>query len=263
MDWTQVLVLGLVQGLTEFLPISSSAHLVLVPVVAHWPDQGLAFDVAVHVGSLGAVVSYFRVELAGIWRDWRRSLVERRPVGDSRLAWYVVVATVPISVGGLVVSLLGVEIRSPMVIAVATIAFGLLLWWADRRGGERDEHALGLRDAVVVGLAQTLALIPGTSRSGITITAALAVGMSREGAARFSFLLSIPAIALAGAAKTVEAIASEDAAGLAAMLAGAVIAGVSAYLCIAAFLRLVARIGLTPFVLYRLVLGAVLIGVYV
>ena len=175
----------------------------------------------------------------------------------------MVVATVPISVGGLVVSLLGVEIRSPMVIAVATIAFGLLLWWADRRGGERDEHALGLRDAVVVGLAQTLALIPGTSRSGITITAALAVGMSREGAARFSFLLSIPAIALAGAAKTVEAIASEDAAGLAAMLAGAVIAGVSAYLCIAAFLRLVARIGLTPFVLYRLVLGAVLIGVYV
>ncbi len=264
MDWIQVLVLAVVQGLTEFLPISSSAHLVLIPVFADWPDQGLAFDVAVHVGTLAAVVSYFRAELAAMGRDWRRSLVQGRPVGDSRLAWYVGVGTVPIALVGALLWLVDPEaLRAPRLIAAATIGFALLLWWADRAGGgDRDEREVGLRDALVVGLAQAFALIPGTSRSGVTITAALAVGMSREGAARFSFLLSVPAIALAGAAKTVEAIAVGDAASLAAMLAGALLAWVSAYLCIGAFLRLVARIGMTPFVVYRLALGAVLLGVY-
>jgi undecaprenyl-diphosphatase len=264
MDWVQVVVLALAQGLTEFLPVSSSAHLILVPIVADWPDQGLAFDVAVHVGTLGAVISYFRTELRAMASDWVRSLRERRDVGDSRLVWYVGFATVPVGLAGLLGAALGDEaLRSPLVIAAATIVFGLLLWWADRHGGgDRDEHSLGLRDAMVIGAAQALALIPGTSRSGITMTAGLFLGMSREGAARFSFLLSIPVIVLAGAVKGLEAFSDPGPSGLVATLTGAVLAWLAAYLGIGAFLRLVARIGLMPCVVYRLALGALLLTVY-
>jgi len=260
MDAGHVLSLSLVQGLTEFLPVSSSAHLILFPVLLGWSDQGLAFDVAVHVGTLAAVIGYFRGDLARLGGDWARSLRERRTIGDSRLAWGVLLGTVPVAAGGLLVEVLaGDALRAPVVIAVTTVLFGVLLWWADRSGRRaRDEHSLDWRDVLLIGLAQALALIPGTSRAGVTITAGLALGLTRSGAARFSFLLSIPVIVLAGTVKALEALAGTITVSWSALLSGALIAAVSAWLTIHFFLKLVERIGLLPFVIYRLVLGAIL-----
>ncbi len=261
MDWLQIVVLALVQGITEFLPVSSSAHLILVPVLTGWPDQGLAFDVAVHLGTLAAVVWYFRHTLARITCDWLASLRQRREVGESGLAWAVIVGTVPAVVfGGLFKDLIEAHLRGPLVIAATTIVFGLLLGWADVHGRRaRSEYSLTLRDVILIGLAQALALVPGTSRSGITITAGLLLGLTRDAAARFSFLLSIPIILAAGTLKARDLIASPAAVDWAALAAGTVLSGVSAYLCIHYFLKLLDRLGMMPFVAYRLVLGALLL----
>jgi len=257
-------VLALLQGLTEFLPISSSAHLVLVPVVTGWPDQGLAFDVAVHVGTLGAVLLYFRREVLAMARDWGLSILLRRPTGESRLAWAVLWGTVPAALAGLLLDdLAETSLRSPLVIALATIGFGLLLGWADRSGRRnRNEHQLAWRDVLVIGLAQALALIPGTSRSGITMTAGLALGLGREAAARFSFLLSIPIILLAGGYKGLQLATAAEAVDWTPIVVGALVSGASAYLCIHWFLRLLERIGMMPFVIYRLLLGILLLALF-
>ena len=262
MDWIQVVVLAVLQGLTEFLPISSSAHLILLPVLVDWPDQGLAFDVAVHVGTLLAVLAYFQADLRRMGRDWLRSIGARERVGDSLWVWYLAVGTVPVGLGGLALTAVGTEwLRSPAIIAGATIFFALLLWWSDRfHRGTRGERDIGWRDVLVIGAAQTLALIPGTSRAGITITAGLALGLSRESAARFSFLLSIPVIALAGCLEAAEAWTSAAPVAWGAMLVGAGTAFVCAITTIHFFLKLVERVGLFPFVLYRLVLGVVLLA---
>ena len=261
MDETQVLSLALLQGLTEFLPISSSAHLVLLPILVDWPDQGQSFDVAVHVGSLAAVIAYFRRELRVIVGDLGRSMRGRSMVGQSRLGWHVLVATIPVAGCGLALSLFrGDLLRSVIVIAITTVGFALALWWADRRGsGSRRVDDLGWRDVLIIGCAQALSLIPGTSRSGITMTAAMALGLSRSGAARFSFLLSIPVIMLAGGLKTLQAWTGAGATSWPSLALGATVAGISAYLTIHFFLRLVERIGFLPFVVYRLALGAVLL----
>ncbi|NIR29164.1 MAG: undecaprenyl-diphosphate phosphatase [Gammaproteobacteria bacterium] len=261
MDALQVLVLALVQGITEFLPISSSAHLVLLPGFVGWRDQGLAFDVAVHLGTLVAVVSYFRRDLGVMLRDWARSLVHGRPSAEGRLVWAVLAGTVPVAVAGwLVRGHAEAALRSPAVIAAASAVFALLLWWADARArGARDERALRWRDVLIIGCAQALALVPGTSRSGITITAGLMVGLSRTGAARFAFLLAIPVIALAGAFETTQALSGAIEVEWGALVSGTAIAAVSAYLCIRWFLGLVQRMSLTPFVVYRLVLAAVIL----
>lgn len=264
MDWLQILVLSVVQGLTEFLPISSSAHLILVPVLSEWEDQGLAFDVAVHVGTLLAVVGYFRRELRVIVRDGLASIVARRRVGDSNLFWAVGLGTIPVGLAGLLFKD-GIEqhLRSPLVLAVATILFGLLLWWADARGRRvRDEHAITWKDILFIGLAQAIALIPGTSRSGITITAGLMLGLTRQAAARFSFLLSIPVILLAGGLYTVKLVQSGESFDWLVMGGGALLAGLTAYLCIHFFLKLLERVGMLPFVIYRLLLGVVLLAVF-
>ena len=265
MDFVQILLLALVQGLTEFLPISSSAHLILVPVITDWQDQGLAFDVAVHVGTLAAVIAYFRREIWVMGRDWLGSLVGRGTTPDSRLAWAVILGTIPVGLAGLLFNdVISTELRSPLVIAEATIGFGLLLWLADARGRrERDERSIGWKDVAVIGLAQALALIPGTSRSGITMTAGLLMGLTREASARFSFLLSIPVILLAGGLKTTELVATAAPVNWTSLVLGAVLSGVSAYLCIVFFLRLLERLGMMPFVIYRLVLGLVLIVLFV
>ncbi len=265
MDWLQTVVLALVQGLTEFLPISSSAHLILVPRLLGWPDQGLAFDVAVHVGTLSAVLGYFCRELVEMACDWSQSVIRRQRVGNSRLAWAILWGTIPVGLAGL---LLGdwveTALRGPLVIAGATLFFGLLLWWSDFSGArKRDEHSLGWRDVVVIGCAQALALIPGTSRSGITITAGLALGLDRQAAARFSFLLSIPVIVLAGGLKTLELIQLGAGVDWSALVLGIVLAGVSAYACIHAFLRLLERVGMLPFILYRLALGVGLLILFI
>ncbi|NNL06599.1 MAG: undecaprenyl-diphosphate phosphatase [Gammaproteobacteria bacterium] len=264
MDNFQVVILALVQGLTEFLPISSSAHLILVPVLTDWPDQGLAFDVAVHAGTLTAVVLYFRKELARMFVEWLASF-KGRLTPDARLAWAVLIGTIPVGLAGLIFKdLIETQLRSPMVIAVATIVFGLLLWYADRTGKHsKNEYGLSLIDVLIIGVAQALALIPGTSRSGITITAALMLGLKREAAARFSFLLSIPVIFLAGSFETVEYLSSASISDAQPLLIGALISAISAYACIHYFLKLLERIGMLPFVAYRLVLGVILVVLFI
>lgn len=264
MDLLQIILLALLQGLTEFLPISSSAHLILLPLLVNWQDQGLAFDVAVHVGTLSAVVVYFRRTLRTLLQDWLSSLRLRHSVGDSRLAWAVLLGTIPVGLAGLLLGdLIENAMRSPLVIAFTTIVFGLLLGWADWQGKrERSEHTIGWKDIVIIGLAQAIALVPGTSRSGITITAGLMLGLTRQAAARFSFLLSIPVIFLAGGLKTVELLQLPAATDWSALLGGALISALSAYLCIFLFMKMLERIGMWPFVVYRLALGALLIWLF-
>jgi undecaprenyl-diphosphatase len=261
-EWIQVVVLAVLQGFTEFLPNSSSAHLILLPVIADWPDQGLAFDVSVHVGTLLAVLAYFRADVRRMGADWLRALAVGERVGESDMVWFLLVATVPVGACGLALSIVGGEaLRSAAVIALATIVFALALWWSDRGArGTRSVADIGWRDALLIGAAQALALIPGTSRAGITITAGLALGLTRQAAARFSFLLSIPTIALAGADEAFVAWTSHEPVAWGAMLAGMLIAFACAYVTIHFFLQLVERVGLFPFVIYRLALGAVLLA---
>lgn len=264
MDTLQVIVLALVQGLTEFLPISSSAHLILVPVVAGWPDQGLAFDVAVHVGTLIAVVAYFRDEVTGMLRDWLGWIFNGERSANGRLAWAVLWATVPVGLAGLAFKdVIETELRSPLVIAWATIGFGVLLLAADWVSPQRrDEHSLRWTDVLFIGCSQALALIPGTSRSGITMTAGLLSGLTRSAAARFSFLLSIPAILLPGGLKTLDLIEQSAPVDWVALSLAVVLSALSAYLCIHYFLRLLERVGMLPFVLYRLALGGLLLYLF-
>ena len=252
--------LAAVQGFTEFLPISSSAHLILLPRLLGWPDQGLAFDVAVHVGSLAAVLFYFRHDLISMMRDWGLTLAGRPNTEYSKLAWAVIIGTIPLGIGGVLMKVaVGGELRSPLVIAGTTILFGLLLGWADFAGKrERDEHSLSWKDALLIGGSQILALIPGTSRSGITITTALMLGLTRTAAARFSFLLSIPAIVLPGALLGLDLVESTDPIHWRSFIIGAVCSGVFAYVCIRLFLSLIQRVGMMVFVIYRLVLGVFL-----
>ena len=253
-------MLGLVQGLGEFLPISSSAHLILVPVLLGWPLQGLTFDVAVHVGTLGAVLAYFRAELWRMARACLATLHTGRADEDARLAGLVVLGTLPVGCAGLIVDALNPGgLRTAAAIASANVGFALLLWWADRTGKrKRGEASLTWRDAAIIGGAQALALIPGASRSGVTITAALALGLDRRAAARFSFLLSIPVIAAAGLLRMTEALDAPGTVDWKALTIGVTVSALSAYLTIHVFLRLMERIGLLPFVLYRLILGALL-----
>lgn len=258
MDYLQLIILALIQGVTEFLPISSSAHLILPAQLLGWADQGLAFDIAVHVGSLSAVIVYFRRDLAGYassgWTAVTRGRLDAQAEELARIA----VATLPIVVCGFLVrDLVENELRSVLVIAAATVAFGLLLGYADSRHGQRA--AVTWRDALVIGAMQVLALIPGTSRSGITITAALLLGLSRTSAARFSFLLSIPTIGGAGLLAVLALAQSDRAVAWDVLGTGALLSGLAAYTCISAFIALVERTGMMPYVIYRLALGAVLV----
>lgn len=231
MEFIEVLVLSLLQGLTEFLPISSSAHLILVPRFLGYPDQRFSFDVAVHIGSLLAVVLYFRTDLKRIFRDmWSSMRRDVAPTTDARLGWIITLATVPIVIlGELFVSLVEHELRSALVIAVATIVFGLLLYWFDLRSRrQRELSRIGWRDGLVIGLFQALAMIPGTPRSGITITAGLMLGFNREAAARFSFLLSIPTIAMSGILVTWNLMKSPEAIVYSDLLQGALLSFLAA-----------------------------------
>ena len=246
------------------MPISSSAHLVFPSLLLEWPDQGLAFDVAVHVGTLSAVVFYYRCTLLTIGAAWFRSLTGGGASDDSRLVWYLALATIPAGLVGLTGGqYIESELRSLPFIATTTLVFGVVLGLADRYAhrtpGDRN---LTLPVAMIIGLAQALALVPGVSRSGITITAALMLNMSRQDAARFSFLLSIPVIASAGLLKTWELWSTGSTLYWELMILGAVASGITAYLCISMFLRLLDRIGMMPFVYYRLVLAAVLFGIW-
>ena len=262
MDIYQAIVLALLQGLTEFLPISSSAHLILVPVLLGWEDQGLAFDVAVHVGTLAAVVLYYRHDLVLIIKAWLGSITGKTSSYESRLAWYVILGTIPVGLVGIgMPDMIETTLRSPIVIAGATIVFALLLWWSEKIAPEKRDH-ITLLDALIVGLFQAIALVPGTSRSGITISAGLLTGLKREKAAQFSFLLSIPVIGLAGLVKGIELVKSSEPVMWDLIITGTLISSVVAYLTIGWFLKLLQSVGMMPFVWYRLVLGIVLFSVF-
>ncbi len=262
MDIIQAVALALLQGLTEFLPVSSSAHLILLPVLLGWEDQGLAFDVAVHVGTLTAVVAYYRKHLIQIVSAWSKSLIGKEATDESRLAWYVILGTIPVGLVGITLpDVIETVLRSPVVIAGATIVFAFLLWYAEKRAKE-ERSTVTLMDAIVIGLFQAIALIPGTSRSGITITAGLLTGLKREYAARFSFLLSIPTIALAGMVKALELYQSTEPVMWDFISIGAVLSAVVAYLSISWFLKLLDKVGMMPFVYYRLALGIFLFAVF-
>jgi undecaprenyl-diphosphatase len=263
-DLLHIVVLAVVQGLTEFLPISSSAHLILVPHLMGWSDQGLSFDMALHAGTVTAVLLYFRQQLLAMAVDWCRSLLPASTGGrhteNSRLAWLILLGTIPAGVCGLFGKhFVETYLRSPLVIATTTIIFGILLWLAWRFSTKRlGEYQLTVSDALLIGIAQAVALIPGTSRSGITITMGLARGLSAQAAARFSFLLSVPIMLASALMLVVDMSRTQDALVWKDMIAGAVIAAISAYLCIHYFLKLINRIGMLPFVIYRLCLGTVL-----
>ena len=264
MDMVHALALALLQGLTEFLPISSSAHLILLPAFVDWPDQGLMFDVAVHLGTLIAVVSYFAKDLWAMSRDWILSVIRRRVVGESAMAWFIIIATVPTGLAGLMVkALFSNGLRSVLLIAFANLLFAGLLWWSDAAGARKRNLAqMRFRDALMVGCAQAFALVPGASRSGVTMTMALLLGFTREAAARFSFLLAVPIIVLAGLLLGRDAFDETVTVHWPSMLTGIAVSAACAFAVIHFFLRLVERTGMAPFVLYRVALGALLLWIY-
>jgi undecaprenyl-diphosphatase len=255
MDLLQTIVLAVVQGVTEFLPISSSGHLVLTPALLGWTDQGLGFDIAVHFGTLAAVVCYFRRELLAMAQAM---LTGRSP--EAILGWQIVAATVPLGIAGIVFAdIVETALRSPAVIAATSVVFGILLWLADRFGrGARTETTLSWRDAMLIGVGQVLALIPGTSRSGITMTVGLGLGMTREAASRFAFLLSVPAIAMVAAWQMVQLIRDPAPVAWASLGLATLLSAATAFASIAVFLNLVGRIGMGVFALYRIALAAVI-----
>ncbi len=258
-DTAQTVVLAILQGLTEFLPISSSAHLLLPGIWLGWPEKGLAFDVAVHAGTLLAVATYFRRDLWGLFTAWCASVTGRH-TAQGRLAWLLILATLPAAGTGLLLhGVIETHLRSAILIAWTTVLFALLLWYADRRGARCDAmHSLRWRGALLIGCFQALALVPGVSRAGICLSAGLLLGLRRTDAARFSFLLALPIIAAASGLEFLELRRAPQPGAWEELLLGFVLAALTAHLCIGVFLRLVERIGLLPFVIYRLVLGAAL-----
>lgn len=265
MTLLQIIVLAIVQGLTEFLPISSSGHLVIVPSVFGWTDQGLVFDIAVHFGSLLAVCAYFRTELAGLIRGSVDVVKGRLQTPQATMALSMGIGTIPAAVAGLfLASWISANLRSPAIVAATLAGYGLLLAVADRLGRqERTIAGLRIIDALWIGLAQALALVPGTSRSGVTITAGLALGFRRQDAARISFLLSAPVILLATIYEIATLLAANTAVNWSDLALGALISGLVAYLSIDFFMRFVNAIGLLPFAIYRLFLAVVILYVLV
>tara|TARA_R110000744_G_scaffold86167_4_gene168400 strand:- start:913 stop:1725 length:813 start_codon:yes stop_codon:yes gene_type:complete len=262
MSTIDVFILAIIQGLTEFLPISSSAHLILPSAVFGWQDQGQALDVALHVGTLFAVVLYFRKEVGRMAMAWFGTVgigpEKNNNSFDGMLAWWILIASIPLGLAGLLgKDFIEENLRSAAVIAITTLVFGVLLGFADIKAKENVRvEKLGFKGAMIIGLAQALALIPGTSRSGITMTLGLMLGLSKENAARFSFLLSIPAIVMSGGYLTYKLIISAESVDWSTLGLGSLLAFVSAYACIHYFLILVSKMGMMPFVIYRLILGA-------
>jgi undecaprenyl-diphosphatase len=264
MDTLHVIVLAIIQGITEFLPISSSGHLILVPHFLHWPDQGLAFDAAIHIGTLAAVVLYFRVQLTHMATAWFSSLRTFELTPDARLGWAVLWGTIPVGLVGLLFNdYIEKHFRSPLLVASTLAGYGILLWLADWLGRrERDEYSVNWRDAMVIGIAQALALVPGTSRSGITMTAGLTLGLTREAAARFSFLLAVPGTTLAAMLECWKMSRAAEAVDWQAVILGILVAAVSGFFCIHVLLRFIQRIGMWPFTIYRLALAALIVYVF-
>lgn len=252
----QAIVLGLCQGLGEFLPISSSAHLVLIPWLFHWEDPGLTFDIALHIGTLIAVIIYF-------WKDWLRLVTQgftAPRTTDGRLFWYLVIATVPGAIVGYALEQKAETIfRTPLLIAVSLIVMGAILFWAESKSAKKDDlKNITLRTSFLIGLSQALAIIPGVSRSGITITTGLLSGLNREAAARFSFLLSTPII-LGAAIIKVPHLVRQPGMINTNFLIGMVVACITGIASISFLLRYIQTKTFLPFVWYRFAIGALVI----
>ena len=260
----QAIVLAFVQGLTEFLPVSSSGHLILLPRLLGWEDQGLAFDVMVHLGSLIAVLAYFRHDLVLIFRDVLASLKGGEHTEHSRLGWQVVLATLPVGLAGFFYGdIIESTLRNPRYIAWTMIVFALLLWWVDKNNKQaRDLKMLNWRDILLIGCAQALALMPGVSRSGMTITAGLLMGLNRDAAARFSFLMAIPVILLAGGLKSMQLIGNGQPVDWGIMLLGVLVSALVAFACIHWFLHFIRRFSMTPFAVYLAGLGVFILFLF-
>lgn len=265
MDLLQVILLAIVQGLAEFLPVSSSAHLLLLSIVTHSKDQGLLFTIALHLGTLIAVLFYFRFELYKMIRDWCLSCLGRGQTSESRLMWAIGFATIPVGLAGLIFGqFISDYLRNPLVIGFSLIIFALFLGFADHYGRKiHNEYQLNWKTVLFIGIAQVFALIPGASRSGTTMTAGLLAGLTREGSARFSFLLSIPIVLLA-AIYEVSKMTSADwaATDIQMLMVGVIISALTGLACIHVFLKLITRIGMMPFVIYRVFLGGLLIFLF-
>jgi undecaprenyl-diphosphatase len=262
----EAIVLGIVQGLTEFLPISSTAHLRIVPALAGWEDPGAAFTAVTQLGTMAAVLLFFREELARIGRTWAKSLrlPRLRSELDARLGWYLLVGTVPISVFGIIFKdQIETGARDLLLIAAALIVLGLALLLAELVGRrDRGMCSIAMRDGIALGLAQALALVPGVSRSGATLTAGLFLGLERPVAARFSFLLSVPAVVLSGALELGSILGGEEGrdTGLLALAVATLLAFAVGYASIAFLLRFLATHSTTVFVVYRLALGVLVLA---
>jgi undecaprenyl-diphosphatase len=255
MTTVQIIVLAIVQGLTEFLPISSSGHLVLVPYLVEWTDQGLAFDVAVHFGSLLAVVLFFREDIAGLIRGGMQILGGDVQSPQANMALAIALGTIPAAAAGLLfASWIEQNLRDPSIIVYTLAGYGILMALADRYARrDRAITQLKIRDALIIGTAQALALVPGTSRSGVTITAGRLLGFERQDAARFSFLL------LATVYKGGEMVLGDTPVAWDELALGVLVSAIVAYISIEFFMRFVTRIGLAPFAIYRLALAALIV----
>lgn len=258
MTISQAVILGLVQGVTEFLPISSSGHLIFIPKLFGWADQGLSFDAFIHLATLAAVLIYFRSSIAKIIRGFFSQ--EVRHQAERRLGWFIILATIPsLIVGYLAKDWIEHQFRGPALIAANLIVWGVVLWIADRYGRSHSQKTLAdlsTSNVLGIGVAQVLALVPGTSRSGITISAGLFSNLDKKSAAEFSFLLSIPAIGAAGAVKTLEMF-QYGLGGLspAVLAAGFLSSGIGGIIAIWGLMRAMQRWSLTPFVIYRILVG--------
>ncbi len=262
MPLTQLVILALIQGVTEFLPISSSGHLILLPNLTGMQDQGQVLDVAVHVGTLFAVILYF-------WRDVRdaaigtlRLMTGKMDTPGAKLAFLLIMATIPVIIIGLILKITGLDdaMRSVAVIGWAMLIFGLVLYWADQKGAtEKTDTNWSLKDALIMGLWQAVALIPGTSRSGITITAARQLGYERAGGAKLAMLMSIPTIIASATLLGLEVVATADAAAARDGAIAAFLSFLAALVALTLMMRLLKSVSFTPYVIYRVILGVILL----
>ncbi len=265
MTLLQIIILAIVQGITEFLPISSSGHLILVPALTDWPDQGLMMDVGVHVGTLMAVIVFFRADVIRMMvAFWQMITFNKNPdQADRRLMIAIVLSTIPVVIIGGLVSKMGWNEawRTLEIIGWTSIIFGILLYILDEKS-EVSRKISGMRygHAILIGFAQVLAIIPGVSRSGITMTAARGLGFSRTEAARFSMLMSIPTILAAGAIEGLKLVKSENVTLGADIFLGAGLSFIMALLAIAGLMKWLEKSSMTPFVIYRVILGIILLG---
>lgn len=264
MSWFEAIVLGIVQGLTEFLPISSTGHLRIVPAFAGWEDPGAAFTAVTQLGTMAAVVIYFRSDLWRIARAWTKSLFDPpvRKTLDAKLGWFIVIGTIPICIFGFVFShQIETGARSLYLIGTTLIVLGLVLWVAELVGKRnRDIESLTLKDGVTIGFAQAAALIPGVSRSGATISAGLFLGLERAAAARYSFLLSVPAVVLSGVFELKDIGGDDNTASASATALATVVAFITGYAAIAWLLRYLANHTVKIFVVYRIGLGVLVLA---